>query len=228
MNKSPKFSFAVLILLILFLTWAIPSKVKTGDSNVVQVPILSSASQSYLADSNGAIVENLYVSFIFELETFPDLLATVFNSDVEHNNGISFTVDRLGDLYLSIGSIEQRSGVEQRLLVMKMIQPGVPTLVETTFDYPSRQLSVIVNGNSVALLPSDPARVFLFDDCLVHVGLVQVLGRTDNQFEGEISDFTMRFSIGERVLSLINLRLFVLMVGVLIAVSMAKRTNSSL
>lgn len=230
MRKNSIFSFVLIIFFTLVSFWAIPSQIEIGDSNSQSLPDLSAASNSpfYSVDANGTTVEKLHVSLNFELGSLPDEYATIFNSDTEHNNGISFVVDRLGDLYMSIGSIEQRPGASQQLLLMKMIQPGIGASIEATYDYSSKQLSVIFNGISLGLISSDPTRPFLFDDCLVRVGAVRLWGIASHQFEGKINGFSMSFSRNVSTLSTINLRLFVLMAGIFSAIWAAKKVKSPL
>jgi len=223
-------TFALIIFVTVISVSIIPSHVEIGDSESVTLPDLSSSSNSphYLVDTNGAIVEKLHVSLNFELGSLPAEYATIFNSDTKHNNGISFVVDRLGDLYMSVGSIEQSTGASQRLLLMKSLQPGIGASIEATYSYSTKQLTVIFNGVSLGLTSSDSTRPFLFEDCLVHVGSVRLWGITDHQFQGEINGFSMSFSRNAIRLSTINLRLFVLIAGIFLAIWAAKKSKSPL
>lgn len=192
-------------------------------SDVKKQPILISAPSVLTSQPT-----TVSIDFQYRVSQRPNDYAFLFATSSAPDGGVRVSIDKWGNVFLSVESKNKEKSPYQLLLIAGPHELGKWLKISIFIDTSLGTIEIDNAEGAIAIGEARGGYVVQVNDMLLTTSNVQIGGADDHNFTGDIKDFEMSFgSTGIRV-DLINLKLFfglvaLIIVGYVIQISRSEK-----
>lgn len=169
------------------------------------------------------IPEVVSIEFKYKVLARPADYAVLVSTSTEIENGINVTLDKWGNIYLSVQSVTANPPEYQLIKISDPQDLGRVYLVKIHINMNSDLLKISVDNRNVEIAEARPNHSVSISDFVLLNNEISLGGRNQNIFAGEILEFSMAYGRQGIRIDLINLRIFLLLLALLTAGTFIRR-----
>jgi len=158
------------------------------------------------------------VSFKFRIFGRPSDFAFVVSTSDSLNGGMRVAIDQYANLFLEVGSSDEPSGASQVIKIGEPFDFNQWQQVEVIFNQNRKLLKVLVNGEVLPNISARPGATFDIAQATVDINTLRLGGVDGHNLDGEIRDFRATYGRTGIRISLVNFKIFLVLIAVLLGV----------
>ncbi len=156
------------------------------------------------------------INFQYRVSQRPRDHAYLFATSPSPDGGIRISIDKWGNVYLSVESKNKVASPYQLILISGPHDLNKWLKISISIDTSLEAIEINSAGKTIAIGEARSSHVVQINDMVLTTSNVQIGGENDHSFDGDIKDFDMTFgSTGIRI-DLINLKLFLGLIAIIL------------